>query len=94
MAQELNPAVTDYMFASHKSKEIGYIAAIERLGLEPMFDLGMRLGEGSGCVVAFRVIEAACAEMNNMALFGEESVIDDSYLDEIREKGGFGEEKK
>ena len=69
MAQELNPAVTDYMFASHKSKEIGYIAAIERLGLEPMFDLGMRLGEGSGCPIAFKIVEAAEASMSLMKAF-------------------------
>ena len=93
-AARLCPAAKDFMFPSHASAEPGYMTAIDALGLTPWLNLGMRLGEGSGCVVAFRVIEAACAEMNNMALFGEESVIDDSYLDEIREKGGFGEEKK
>ena len=93
-AARLCPAAKDFMFPSHASAEPGYKTAIDALGLTPWLNLGMRLGEGSGCVVAFRVIEAACAEMNNMALFGEESVIDDSYLDEIREKGGFGEEKK
>lgn len=87
MARELNPMVTNYMFASHKSKEIGYVAAMERLGLAPMFDLGMRLGEGSGCPVAFKVIEASCAHMSLMKTLAEGS-IDDGYLDEIR-KGNF-----
>ncbi len=83
MAQEFNPAVTDYIFASHKSKEIGYIAAIERLGLEPMFDLGMRLGEGSGCPVAFKIIEAAEASMSLMKTLAE-GAIDAEYLEEIK----------
>jgi nicotinate-nucleotide--dimethylbenzimidazole phosphoribosyltransferase len=58
------------------------------MGLRPIFDLGMRLGEGSGCVLAFNVIEAACAVMNDMATF-EEAGIDDGYLDEIRGKDSF-----
>ena len=52
-----------------------------------MFDLGMRLGEGSGCPIAFKVIEAACASMDFMKTLAEGS-IDDEYLDEIR-KGNF-----
>ena len=87
MAKEFNPLVTEYMFASHKSKEIGYMTAMEYLGLSPMFDLGMRLGEGSGCPIAFKVIEAACASMDFMKTLAEGS-IDDEYLDEIR-KGNF-----
>ena len=83
MAQEFNPNVTEYMFASHKSKEIGYIAAIERLGLEPMFDLGMRLGEGSGCPIAFKIIEAAEASMSLMKTLAE-GAIDAEYLEEIK----------
>lgn len=83
MAQELNPAVTDYLFASHKSKEIGYLAAIERLGLQPMFDLGMRLGEGSGCPIAFKIIEAAESSMSIMKTLAE-GAIDAEYLEEIK----------
>ena len=67
----------------HPSKEIGYIAAIERLGLEPMFDLGMRLGEGSGCPVAFKIIEAAEASMSLMKTLAE-GAIDAEYLEEIK----------
>lgn len=83
MAQEFNPGVTDYLFASHKSKEIGYIAAIERLGLEPMFDLGMRLGEGSGCPVAFKIVEAAESAMSLMKTLAE-GAVDAEYLEEIK----------
>lgn len=82
-AKELNPRVVDYMFASHKSFEIGYTIAMDRLGLKPMFDLQMRLGEGSGCPIAFKIIETAVASMNIMKTL-EEAAIDADYLEEIR----------
>lgn len=82
-ARELNPRVVDYMFASHKSYEIGYTIAMDRLGLRPMFDLSMRLGEGSGCPIAFKIIETAVATMNIMKTL-EEAAIDADYLEEIR----------
>ena len=50
--------------------------------------LGMRLGEGSGCPVFFRVLEAACAAMNDMATFAEAEIQDD-YLDPIRAGDSF-----
>ncbi len=84
-AARLCPDAADYMFPSHASFEIGYAKAAKELGLEPWLLLNMRLGEGSGCPLAFRVLEAACAFTNNMATFDQAS-IDDGYLDEIREK--------
>ena len=54
----------------------------------PMLLLGMRLGEGSGCPLAFEVLDAACAIINDMATF-DEAGIDDGYLDEIREGDKF-----
>ena len=87
MAREFSPLVTEYMFASHKSKEVGYNTAMERLGLKPMFDLGMRLGEGSGCPIAFKVLEAAEATMSLMKTLDEGS-IDAEYLEDIK-KGNF-----
>lgn len=83
-AARLAPLSKYYMFPSHESVEPGYMAALEELGLRPWLNLGMRLGEGSGCPIAFEVMAAACAEMNGIALFGEEADIDDSYLEEIR----------
>ena len=71
------------MFPSHASFEIGYAKAADELGLQPWFLLNMRLGEGSGCPLAFQVLKAACAMMRNMATF-EEARIDDRYLAEIR----------
>ncbi len=83
LASRLNPIVKEYLISSHKSKEIGYNLAIEELGLEPMLNLGMRLGEGSGCPIAFSVVEFALSMMNNMATF-EEGEIDNSYLEKIK----------
>ena len=87
-AVRLCPRVRDYLVPSHASFEIGYRLAMESMNLEPLFLLGMRLGEGSGCPLAFRVVEAACAVMNTMATFPE-AAIDDTYLTEIREKDSF-----
>lgn len=79
----LAPKSVDYMFASHRSFEKGYQLAIEFLGLKPFLELQMRLGEGSGCPIAFNVIKGACDVMRNMATF-EEAEINDDYLEEIR----------
>jgi len=75
--------LTDFMIPSHKSYEQGYEIAMDALEMEPMLLLDMRLGEGSGCPIAFKIIEAACAAMNNMATFAEAEINDD-YLSEIR----------
>ena len=82
------PDVRAYLVPSHASYEIGYRLAMDELGLEPMLLLGMRLGEGSGCPLAFEVLDAACAIINDMATF-DEAGIDDGYLDEIREGDKF-----
>lgn len=88
-AARLCPAAAQYMFPSHESFEPGYIAAIKELGLKPYLNLGMRLGEGSGCVLAFEVLAAACTVMNDMASFNEDSGINDDYLEEIRKGDKF-----
>lgn len=82
-AVRLCPNVRSYLVPSHASFEIGYRLAMETMGLLPLFDLGMRLGEGSGCPLAFQVLDAACAVINDMATF-DEAGINDDYLDEIR----------
>ena len=87
-AVRLCPAVRDFLFLSHASYEVGYRLAAEQLGLEPCLLLGMRLGEGSGCPILFRILEAACAVMCHMATF-EEAAIQDDYLDEIRKTDAF-----
>lgn len=87
-ATMIAPASVDYMFASHKSAEPGYDLAVETLGLDPFLDLGMRLGEGSGCPIAFAVIKGAWDVMNDMGTF-EEAEINDDYLEEVRRGGCF-----
>lgn len=82
-AVRLCPNVRGYLVPSHASFEIGYRLAMEAMDLRPLFDLGMRLGEGSGCPLAFQVLDAACAVINDMATFDEVGINDD-YLDEIR----------
>ena len=87
-AVRLSPNVHGYLVPSHASFEIGYRLAMETMDLRPLFDLGMRLGEGSGCPLAFQVLDAACAVINDMATF-DEAGINDDYLDEIRRGGQF-----
>ena len=87
-AVRLCPNVRGYLVPSHASFEIGYRLAMEAMDLRPLFDLGMRLGEGSGCPLAFQVLDAACAVLNDMATF-DEAGINDDYLDEIRRGGQF-----
>lgn len=82
-AAKIAPECRRYMFASHASYEIGYARAMEELGLRPMFDLEMRLGEGSGCPIAFGIISAALAVICEMGTFAE-AEINDEYLSEIR----------
>ena len=87
-AVRLCPNVRAYLIPSHASYEIGYRLAMEAMELQPMLLLEMRLGEGSGCPLAFEVLSAACAVMNDMATF-DQAGIDDGYLDEIRQGDAF-----
>ena len=87
-AVHLCPAAADYLFLSHQSYELGYAKAAQALGLTPCLALDMRLGEGSGCPLLFRVLEGACGVMANMATFAE-AAIHDGYLDEIRAQDSF-----
>ncbi len=84
VAVRLCPAARDYMISSHCSAEPGFNAMIEAAGLKPMLMLDMRLGEGSGCPIAFHVVDCALAMINNMATF-EEATINDDFLVDIRE---------
>ena len=87
-ACKLCPNAKGYLIPSHASYEIGYTLAMDAMGLQPLFLLGMRLGEGSGCPLAFEILRAACAVINDMATF-DQAGIDDGYLDEIREGDKF-----
>ena len=87
-AVRLCPAVKDYLFLSHQSYELGYRLAAEALELTPCLALDMRLGEGRGCPLLFRVMEGACGVMANMATFPE-AAIEDDYLAPIRSGDSF-----
>ena len=69
IAYTLKPEVKDYMFASHLSVEGGHTIALSHLGLRPILDLGMRLGEGTGAALAMPIVEAALKIYNEMATF-------------------------
>lgn len=74
IAYRLNKITKDFMFPSHISIERGYNLVLSELGLEPILDLSMRLGEGSGCPLAFNILEASTKIMNEMATFEEGNV--------------------
>jgi len=69
VAQALCPGSTQYFVASHRSTEPGIVAAQRKLGLVPLFDLGMRLGEGTGAVLGISLLRSAVALANEMATF-------------------------
>ncbi|NPV78607.1 MAG: nicotinate-nucleotide--dimethylbenzimidazole phosphoribosyltransferase [Anaerolineae bacterium] len=74
IAAGLSPQVKDYLIASHLSVEIGHQAVLKHLGLAPLLDLQLRLGEGTGAALAFHIIEAACRILDEMATFSEAGV--------------------
>jgi nicotinate-nucleotide--dimethylbenzimidazole phosphoribosyltransferase len=74
VAQALCPDVVDYCFAGHRSVEPGHRVALERLGLRALVDLDLRLGEGTGAVLAFPLVEAAGATLREMATFDSAGV--------------------
>jgi nicotinate-nucleotide--dimethylbenzimidazole phosphoribosyltransferase len=78
VAAAIAPGVADYIVAAHRSAEPGHDAVLERLGLEPLLDLGMRLGEGSGAALGVSLCVAACRLLDEMATFDEAGVDDSS----------------
>jgi nicotinate-nucleotide--dimethylbenzimidazole phosphoribosyltransferase len=66
IAHSLNPAVRRFLIAGHVGEEPGHIVALTHLGLEPLLSLGMRLGEGTGAVLALPLLEAAMRTLNEM----------------------------
>src|SRR6266568_4620907 len=74
IAVELNPVIGAYLLAGHASVEQGHHLILERLGLPPLLDLKLRLGEGTGAVLAMSIIEAALRIHGEMATFAEAGV--------------------
>jgi nicotinate-nucleotide--dimethylbenzimidazole phosphoribosyltransferase len=75
-AAALDPQVRGYLVASHRSPEPGHTPVLEALGLEPLLDLGLRLGEGTGAALALPVLEASRAILVEMATFEAAGVAD------------------
>jgi nicotinate-nucleotide--dimethylbenzimidazole phosphoribosyltransferase len=73
-AAALDPAVSGWMLASHRSVEAGHSIALQSLGLEPLLDLKLRLGEGSGAAVALPLVRTALALHRGMATFAQAGV--------------------
>lgn len=70
----IEPKTKDYMFAAHNSVEIGHKVMLEKMGLRPILDLDLRLGEGTGAALAMLIIEAGLKIYKEMATFGETGV--------------------
>ncbi|WP_319945248.1 nicotinate-nucleotide--dimethylbenzimidazole phosphoribosyltransferase [Nocardia macrotermitis] len=74
IADALAPGASAWWVAGHRSTEPAHSAALTKLGLEPLVEMDMRLGEGSGAVTALPVLRAAVAALTEMATFGEAGV--------------------
>lgn len=70
----IEPKTRDYMFAAHKSVEVGHTAMLEKIGLRPILDLDLRLGEGTGAALAMLMIEGGLKIYKEMATFGDAGV--------------------
>lgn len=70
----IDPKVKDYIFAAHNSVEIGHKIMLDKMGLSPILDLNLRLGEGTGAALAMLMIEAGLKIYKEMATFGEAGV--------------------
>lgn len=75
-AVALAPRLRDYLISGHRSAEPGHAAMLDRLRLKPLLDLGLRLGEGTGAVLALALADSACRLLREMATFTEAGVSD------------------
>jgi len=74
VAGEIEPRSKNFIFASHKSVEIGHKVILDHLGLSPILNLNMRLGEGTGAALAMSIIEASSEILNEMKTFEEAGI--------------------
>jgi nicotinate-nucleotide--dimethylbenzimidazole phosphoribosyltransferase len=70
------PSARSALVAAHRSPEPGHALVLDALGLEPLFDLDLRLGEGSGAALALPLLHASIAILREMATFGDAGVTD------------------
>jgi len=74
LALTLEPDARDYLFNGHRSAERGHTALIDFIGEQPLLDLSMRLGEGTGAALAMQIIESAARLLSEMATFTDAGV--------------------
>jgi nicotinate-nucleotide--dimethylbenzimidazole phosphoribosyltransferase len=79
VACRLVPAARDYLFVSHLSQEVGHRTMVSLLGQEPILDLGMRLGEGTGSALAMTIVEASAKVLKEIKTFAEAGVTDTGH---------------
>lgn len=79
-AYRIEPKSALYMFPSHLSKEAGMSKAMEALGMEPYFNTGMRLGEGTGCTLTFGLMDMALYTLSTMGTFEDAKVDKSNYV--------------
>ena len=76
IAVAIAPAARPYLISAHRSQEFGHGVMLNWLGLKPLFDFDLRLGEGTGAALGISMAEAACKILSEMATFGEAGVSD------------------
>jgi len=74
IASQLHPQVRDYIFAAHRSVEIGHSHMLEKIGQRPILDLGLRLGEGTGAALAMELIDAGLQAYREILTFDQAGV--------------------
>lgn len=74
LAVALQPTAAEYLIAAHRSVEVGHSVVLEHLGLHPLLDLDLRLGEGTGAALAMPLIDGAVALLAEMATFADAGV--------------------
>lgn len=74
IAVAIMPGVRPYLIAAHRSQEQGHHIMLDWLGVQPLLDLDLRLGEGTGAALGISLAEAACRLLSDMATFGEAGV--------------------
>lgn len=87
LAEKLAPAMRHYLFAGHCSREKAHRATLEYLGLKPLLDLGMWLGEGSGAAISMFILECAAAHFNEMRTLEEAMICDTLEIENAKGKG-------
>lgn len=83
LAYKINPLTKGFMIPSHISQEPGYKKIIEFIGLEPILNLKMRLGEGTGCPLAMQIVDASLKIINEMLSFDASTLDEESYKSKL-----------